>query len=101
MKNAVFTNMRGCEISTTEARKLVRAGESVDVPDVRSAGGYRGVLRLLGFRKVEVEDWTSSAGDWCFKIQGGRFCWQENRWPIGGYRYTIGKAYAEDPLRTK
>ena len=79
------------ELSDTAARRSVREGESVELPNA-SAGSYKEVARRLGFKKIEVEDWTSSAGDWCFKLKGGRFMYQTNLWPHSGFRYSIGRA---------
>ena len=86
-----FYSSNGEEISDTVSRRAVREGETVELPNA-GAGSYKEVARRLGFKKIEVDDWTSSAGDWCFKLQGGRFMWQENRWPYSGFRYNIGRA---------
>ena len=86
-----FYSSNGDEISDTEARRAVREGETVELSNA-SAGSYRGVARRLGFKKIEVEDWTSSAGDWCFKLKGGRFMYQTNLWPQSGFCYSIGRA---------
>jgi len=85
-----FYNSSRGEISDTEARRAVRKGEAVELPNA-SAGSYREVARRLGFKKFKIEDRTSSTGDWCFKLHGGRFMWQENLWPCSGFRYSIGR----------
>jgi len=85
-----FYSHDGSELSDTAARRAVRDGESVGLPNA-SAGSYREVARRLGFKKIEVEDQTSSAGDWCLKLRGGRFMWQTNQWPYSGFRYVIGR----------
>jgi len=82
-----FYDDKGNEITLTEARRVFREGKTVEVPNA-GAGSYREVLKLLGYKKVEVEDWTSSAGDWTFRIRG-RFVCQENRYPYHGFRYGL------------
>ncbi len=82
-----FYNNKGYEITIKEAKKMFRQGDIIEVPNA-GAGSYREVLNLLGFKKVEVYDWTSSAGDWTFKIRGKLVC-QENRYPYQGFRYGI------------
>ena len=86
-----FYSSNGEEISDTAARRAVREGEPVELPNA-SAGSYKEVARRLGFKKIEVEDWTSSSGDWCFKLKGGRFMYQTNLWPSRGFSYSIGRA---------
>jgi len=86
-----FYSSNGEKISDTAARRAVREGESVALPNA-GAGSYKQVARRLGFKKIEVEDWTSSAGDWCFKLQGGRYMWQNNLYPCHGFQYSIGRA---------
>lgn len=87
-----FYDKDGNKVSDTAARRLVREGETVEAPNA-GAGSYRDIARRLGYNKLDVEDWTSSAGDWCFKLAGGRFMWQSNRWPRHGFTYSIGRAY--------
>jgi hypothetical protein len=87
-----FYDGRGEKISDTQARRLVREGEVVEAPNAGS-GSYRAVARRLGYSKLEVEDWTSSAGDWCFRLHGGKFMWQNNRYPRHGFSYSVGRAY--------
>jgi len=86
-----FYDNNGDKISDTEARRLVREGEAVHLPNA-GAGLYRTVANRLGFVKIDVEDWTSSAGDWCFRLHGGRLMWQTNRYPYHGFSYTIGRS---------
>lgn len=80
----------GRKVSDTEARRLFREGEAIHAPNA-GAGSYRAVLARLGFRKVDVEDWTSSAGDWCFRVRGG-LVFQENRYPYHGFRYVLDQS---------
>ena len=82
-----FYNNKGNAITIKEARQLFRHGEMIEVPNA-GAGSYREVFNLLGFKKVDVYDWTSSAGDWTFKIRG-KFVCQENRYPYFGFRYGL------------
>ena len=78
----------GNAISDTAARRIFRNGGTVAAPNA-GAGSYRAILARLGFNKVEVEEWSSSAGDWCFRVRGGFVC-QSNRYPYHGFIY--GKA---------
>ena len=75
----------GERISDAKARKLFREGYCIEAPNA-GAGSYKYILARLGFKNVKVEDWTSSAGDWCFKIKTG-YVFQENRYPYYGFAY--------------
>lgn len=81
-----FYDGNGDKISDTAARRLFRAGEVVEVPNA-GAGSYDAVCARLGFTDVKVEDWSSSAGDWCFRVRSG-LVFQENRYPNFGFKYT-------------
>lgn len=85
-----FYDDSGEKISDAKARRIIREGGTVEAPNAGS-GSYRAVARRLGFSTIEVENWTSSAGDWCFKLHGGRFMWQNNRYPCRGFSYCIGR----------
>ena len=85
-----FYDGDGNAVSDTAARRIVREGEPVEVPGA-GAGSYRGIAWRLGYTRLEVEDWTSSAGDWCFRLHGGKYMWQENMWPSHGFRYRVGR----------
>ena len=85
-----FYDGQGNKISDTAARRLVREGEVVEAPNA-GAGSYRAVARRLGYNKIEVEDWTSSAGDWYFRLHGGMFLFQNNRYPLCGFMYSVGR----------
>jgi hypothetical protein len=66
--------------------------EEVAVPNA-GAGSYDDVFKLFGFDKIEVYDWTSSAGDWTFMLHqkgGWRWGFQTNRYPYYGFTYGIG-----------
>ncbi len=84
-----FYNSQGNEISIKEAKQLFRRGEVVEVPNA-GAGSFREVLKTLGYEKVDVDCWSSSAGDWSFKIRG-HYVYQENRYPYHGFRYSLCK----------
>lgn len=84
----LYTN-NGERVSDARARAIVRQGGTVEAPNA-GAGSYRAIAARLGFHKIEVENWSSSAGDWCFRLHGGRFLWQENRYPRCGFRYAVG-----------
>lgn len=87
MKHFSLYDREGNKVSDTKARELVRDGEAVHDPNSQ---GYRTIANRLGFTKLEVEEWTSSAGDWTFRIRGG-FLFQSNRYPYHGYAYMIGR----------
>ena len=78
----------GEQVSDEEARERFLNGETIEAPNA-GAGSYDDVLARLGFDDVQVEDWTSSAGDWCFIVSGDRFVFQENRYPYHGFKYTL------------
>jgi len=86
-----FYKNGGDRISDTKARELVRAGEAIEVPNARS-GDYKAIAARLGYTKIEVDNWTSSAGDWSFRLRGGLMMRQTNRYPYFGFSYTIGRA---------
>ena len=79
----------GNRISTTKARRLFREGEIIEAPNA-GASSYNAILARLGYSTVEVEDWTSSAGDWVFRVRGG-LVFQENRYPSHGFTYHMLK----------
>ena len=81
----------GDQVSDDEARDRFLAGWPVEAPNA-GAGSYNEVFARLGFNDVCVEDWTSSAGDWCFTVFDGeraRTAFQENRYPYHGFKYTL------------
>ena len=86
-----FYDCIGLEVSRKKARILFRQGEVIEVPNA-GAGSFREVLKELGYKKVDVYEWGSSAGDWTFKIKGG-FVSQENRYPRFGFRYGLCEVY--------
>ena len=59
------------------------------------ANGYRDWARERGYNKVEVYDWTSSAGDWVFLVSRDGFEWrllfQTNNWPRAGFSYALSE----------
>lgn len=81
----------GEPVSLTKARRLIRDGEWLVCPTA-GAGSYRKVAELLGWTWLSVEDWTSSAGDWIFRLRNGKMMWQENcRFGGSGFRYSVGR----------
>ena len=76
------------KLSDTEARKWFRKGDTIHVPNA-GAGSYKTILRRLGFKWCKVEDWTSSAGDWCFRVWGKRIVSQSNLHPHHGFSYSL------------
>lgn len=78
-------------VSVTKAKRLFRDGKSIEIPNA-GAGSYNKVLAMLGYKRVEVVDWTSSAGDWTLAIRtadGWKPVSQENRHPYHGFRYAL------------
>lgn len=78
----------GNPLSNKAARKIFRDGGNVEVPNA-GAGSYKTILQRLGFKKISVDNWSSSAGDWSFLVQGKRIVFQENRYPYHGFRYSM------------
>jgi hypothetical protein len=78
----------GNEVSDAVARERFMNGKAVHAPNA-GAGSYTAILRRLGFKWVKVEDWTSSAGDWVFRVWNRRLVFQSNRFPRHGFSYTI------------
>jgi hypothetical protein len=81
----------GILVSDTAARQALHEGKAVHAP-AAGAGSYRDILRRLGFKWVKVEDWTSSAGDWCFRVWNQRLVFQSNRFPRHGFSFTLANA---------
>jgi hypothetical protein len=79
----------GDTVSVARARKLFRQGVPIHDPNAGS-GSFRSVLSRLGFNDVEVEEWTSSAGDWVFRVRSG-LVFQTNRYPYHGFMYTFNR----------
>lgn len=85
MKKFQFYDNDGEPVSDAKARRIVRDDGWIHDPN---RCGHNEVARRLGFKILRVEDWTSSAGDWSFRIRGGLLI-QENRYPLVGFRYAI------------
>ena len=82
-----FFGVAGERISDTRARRLFRQGWRISVPNA-GAGSYGDVLERLGFNAVTVDDSSSAAGNWCFKVRGG-LVFQVNRYPLCGFDYSL------------
>lgn len=69
-----------------EANALIAKGD-------RDTRNYDSWAKDLGFSKVKVFDWTSSAGDWVFIVSKDGIHWhpmfQENNHPRWGYTRRI------------
>lgn len=82
----------GHKLTNTKARKLLRAGETVEVPNA-GAGSFRSVLYdVCGCTQVHTVNTTSSAGDWQFAVMLNglwHIAQQDNRYPKCGMKYTI------------
>jgi len=81
----------GQRISDTQARRRFREGKAVHAPSA-GAGSYKAILKRLGFKWIKVEDWTSSAGDWVFRVWNKRLVFQSNRYPHFGFSFTLDDA---------
>ena len=88
--NATLYAEGGSNVSDEEASSLFRNGKTIHDPNA-GAGSFRQVLARLGYVRVEVLDWTSSAGDWAFKVKAG-VIYQENRYPNCGFKYSLSFA---------
>jgi hypothetical protein len=77
----------GTPISDSAARKAFRLGFTIAAPNA-GAGSFRQILARLGYQRVTVEDWTSSAGDWSFIVSAG-IVTQTNRHPYFGFTYYL------------
>ena len=59
------------------------------------AHGYREYAKSLGYKHIEVFDWTSSAGNWQFLVSKDGQEWfmleQTNNWPRPGFSYAISE----------
>jgi hypothetical protein len=78
-------------ISPVEVFAYLQLGYSVEVPNA-GAGSYREFFTGSGYKKVEVIEHTSSAGDWTFAVKvrdGWLLAGQENRYPYHGYKYWV------------
>jgi len=84
----------GDKVSDNKARALFRQGIPIHDPNAGS-GSFRSVLSRLGFKGVKVADWTSSAGDWAFKVRNG-LVFQTNRYPYHGFMYEFCRSNHHD-----
>jgi len=91
----VYYQEGGKKVTPKQAAELLQNNELVEVPSA-GAGNFREIFEDLGFDKVEVIDWTSSAGDWTFGVKnddGWVVATQENRYPYHGFRYNISDLF--------
>jgi len=89
----------GVELTPEAARNYISDGELVEVPNA-GAGSYTAFFTdICKFEKVQVIDWTSSAGDWVFGVLDNE-CWypafQTNRYPRHGFSYSVDRARCAD-----
>ena len=89
----VLYDDHGNVLSDTAAHRVLHEGKVVHAPNA-GAGSYRAILRRLGFKWVQVEDQTSSAGDWCFRVWNQRLVFQANRFPRQGFCYSLANMEA-------
>jgi len=59
----------------------------------RGAGAYRQAFEEMGYNRLEVLNWSSSAGDWQFIVSKDGLQWhiaeQSNNWPRAGFSYYV------------
>ena len=59
----------------------------------RGVSNYLSYAESLGFKFLEVLDWSSSAGDWQFLVSKDGHQWQilsqNNNWPRPGFTYFL------------
>lgn len=62
---------------------------------VLGAGNFRKVFERMGYKQVDVLDWSSTAGDWSFIVSADGTTWhlatQENMYPHIGFKYNIDR----------
>jgi len=85
----------GNAVSDERAREILLDGGIIGDPNAGSRS-YRDICTRLELGSPAVLDWTSSAGDWCFRVDGA-ILFQTNRYPYHGFNYTLGEdVYAEE-----
>jgi hypothetical protein len=59
----------------------------------QDASGFREYAEKNGYSRIEVLDWTSSAGNWCFIVSKDGETWQQmtqtNDYPRSGFTRCI------------
>jgi len=83
-----FYDDKGNKVSDTAAKRLFKAGKTVALPNA-GAGTYPAAMERLGYKKVELYDSTSSAGDWTLELAKGLMVSQSNRYPHCGFTYML------------
>lgn len=83
-----FYDDKGNKVSDTAAKHLFRNGKTVALPNA-GAGTYRTAMERLGYKKVELFDSTSSAGDWTLELTKSLMVSQSNRYPHCGFNYML------------
>ncbi len=89
--------MKSTTISPTIRENTLVAGFAASVAEqatgCRGAGSYLDFAKEHGFEYVEVVDWSSSAGDWCFAVSKDGHEWQllyqTNNYPRPGFSHQV------------
>jgi len=73
--------------------KRMSRNTEVEATGCIGVDSYRDYARKLRYKYIEVVDWTSSAGDWCFIISKDGKEWvilnQTNNYPRPGFSHVI------------
>jgi hypothetical protein len=88
-----YYDTHGNKITQDKARQLLLSGDIIEIPQA-GAGSYNEVADEMGFDKVEVLNWSSSAGDWQFAVEkdgNWKVLCQENRYPHYGFKYSLSE----------
>jgi hypothetical protein len=63
------------------------------ITEIIANNDYHGVAQELGYNKLKIENWASSAGDWSFYVSRDGEQWQrmfrKNNFPYVGFTYYI------------
>lgn len=97
----VYLNEKGIILNEEQAAQIFQSYGLIGVPGA-GAGNYREVFVVLGVDVIEVNDWTSSAGDWSFGVKiydKWYMATQENRYPCIGFKYLLSDLIG--PCKTK
>lgn len=75
-------------------QQIIDSGLCESTTGCEGAGDFKEWAAQQGYDLVEVMDWTSSAGDWCFVVSdndgaGWVVMSQENNYPRRGFTRTI------------
>lgn len=85
-----------------QSQTITMGAEFEDQMTGCNASSYRDAAEYMGFDRVEVLDWTSSAGDWQFLVTRDGETWQilsqDNNYPRAGFSYSLSDECFEGTL---